>query len=105
MFISNKYFETLFSESNISIRLIIPLVMYLLFDHDKIVICLVNFLIIIIIRMSLSNKLIISSVVYTFIFCLCSNFVSPVISACLYEFCIFRINPSENPNNNFNLRN
>ena len=103
--ISNKYFDVIFSESNIIIRLFIPIIIYLFFDFNTIIICLVKFIIIIAIRIYLIDKLSYSSIIYIFIFCLCSNFIYPIISVCMFELFIFRMNSSSNVNNNSNFIN
>lgn len=93
--ISNKYFDIIFSESNIIIRLIIPIIIYILFGYNIIFICLVKFLTIILVRIYFLDKLSSIPVIFTFIFCLCSSLVSPIISVWLFELCIFSENCSD----------
>ena len=96
--ISNKYIDIIFSESNIIIRLLIPIIIYLPIDFNIAVLCLVKFIIIILIRTYFIDKISFKSIIFTFVFCLCSSFVSPIISICLFEFYVFGINTSNGIN-------
>lgn len=97
--IPNKYLDIVFSESNIIIRLLIPIIIYLPIDFNIVVLCLVKFIIIILIRTYFLDKINLKSLIFTFIFCLCSSFVSPIISIYLLEFYVFGINTSNGINN------
>lgn len=91
--LSNKYIDLIFTESNVTIRLLMPLVLYLFLDYNKLIISLVKFIIIIAIRICFSDKLTFKSVVFTYVFCILSSFVSPIISVCILEYCIIYVHP------------
>mgnify|MGYP006909960256 CR=1 FL=1 len=95
---SNKYLDNILSESNIIIRLLIPII-NLPFGFNLIVICLIKFIITILSRIYLLDKLTYKSSIFTLIFCLGSNFVSPIITIYLLEFYMITINNYNNMGN------
>lgn len=95
---SNKYLNVIFTESNIIIKLGVPIIIFSLTNCNQILVGFFKFIFILIIRSYFSTMLGLGVVFLLLIICLCPSFVFPIISLYSSELYILRMNP-ENSNN------
>lgn len=86
----NKYLNIILSESNIIIKLTIPLIILALVDYNQIVLNLVKFTTIILIHLWFGTALKISGIFVILISSVSSAFI---LSFNILELCVYRMNP------------
>lgn len=94
----NKYLNIIFSESNIIIKLVIPILMFILIDYNQTLVSICKFIFILAIRFCFATVLSFSTVFFLLAFCLVSGMLYPIISSYLFAICIFHMNPENTSN-------